>query len=1077
MTMLRSIQTTCTPRPDVLGGHLSDAMFAANLDKIVRNPAAYPVYGDSEQFFALTHPTKGLRTLLARTFGRLTGAKVPGAEHGVIRSQTSFGGGKTHGLIAAYYLAKGKRPLNLEDFVDPALLPKECQVAAVVGDALDPVSGLMSNGVRSFTMWGEIAAQLGDYDEMQANDEQRTAPGTGTWAKVVGEKPTVIIIDEIAQHLRQLVSSGNEDVRRQATAVPAFLKALFDFAASTPNVVIILTLATRSDAYGRETSDIEEMLNNTEGSFQEAMADTKSVLARFESIVRPAEDSEIAQILKRRLFQSIEPRAAAEAGSAYRSYYEDLTQKGIPLPGGADQPTAYGELVELSYPFHPELVRVLDQRLSTIPTFQRARGALKLLAEVISGIWAAEHDVELLNVADVALSFDAVLTHLTDGLGRDDYKAVALADIATPSAHAPTLDKERFAGKPPYATRAATTVFIHSLEQISSAGAGRGDYLLGTLQAGNEPTLIDEALAQLTERAWYLDYTGTRYRFKTEPNANAIIAEEARNIPNSQVNQELKERIEQAFQDDGPVKTRLNATGPIDVPDEARLQLVVLHHDDVAVRAKTAMPAPERILQIRDSAGAAGAIRRFRNGVVFLVADADQIANMRDKVRAAMATERITKSGERMAQFSPEVRKKIENLADTAALDRKVAIARCYSHLYYPVADAQNGNLHHCEMPAKEKGATPDRLTRTVPEVLRDENKIRETAFSTDYFRSKAWPKDAEEVAVSAAIEWSWRDHGAPIVLRDALFSDVIADGVTHGAWVYYDPEREKAWTSSEPKPNVVLDGPAMLYTLERAEALRLLRKTLRVDDITAVLSTKLTGVELRETLEGSLGHEPTKKELTQVLVRAASGGTSARVVVVVGEPTGGAKPATESQLERTPLDSLVVLTPAVADEIGIDRGTWPPKSRPISARGTAGVALGSVAGQVSDRPDSPGIVMLKVTTTADPGEGVKDVRALGQAIPMMQRCEISVSLDLRLEFSGLHEGVGIRLSGSSSAYEQVEDALVGLAKMASEVAGSMTLEVRPSSPMVPDNDDWRLVHKALTSVDPGEIEIRAELA
>jgi hypothetical protein len=58
-----------------------------------------------------------------------------------------------------------------------------------------------------------------------------------------------------------------------------------------------------------------------------------------------------------------------------------------------------------------------------------------------------------------------------------------------------------------------------------------------------------------------------------------------------------------------------------------------------------------------------------------------------------------------------------------------------------------------------------------------------------------------------------------------------------------------------------------------------------------------------------------------------------------------------------------------------------------------------------------------------------------------------------------------------------VEDAIVALARKASEVAGSMTVDVRPSSPMVPENDDWRLVHKALTSVDPGEIEIRAELA
>ena len=48
-----------------------------------------------------------------------------------------------------------------------------------------------------------------------------------------------------------------------------------------------------------------------------------------------------------------------------------------------------------SYPFHPELVRVLDKRLGTIPNFQRARGALKLLAEVIAGHVAVGHASDL----------------------------------------------------------------------------------------------------------------------------------------------------------------------------------------------------------------------------------------------------------------------------------------------------------------------------------------------------------------------------------------------------------------------------------------------------------------------------------------------------------------------------------------------------------------------------------------------------------------------------------------------------------------------------------------------------------
>jgi predicted AAA+ superfamily ATPase len=40
----------------------------------------------------------------------------------------------------------------------------------------------------------------------------------------------------------------------------------------------------------------------------------------------------------------------------------------------------YGEAVAAAYPFHPELIRVLDKRIGSIALFQRARGALKLLA-------------------------------------------------------------------------------------------------------------------------------------------------------------------------------------------------------------------------------------------------------------------------------------------------------------------------------------------------------------------------------------------------------------------------------------------------------------------------------------------------------------------------------------------------------------------------------------------------------------------------------------------------------------------------------------------------------------------------
>jgi oligopeptide/dipeptide ABC transporter ATP-binding protein len=72
-----------------------------------------------------------------------------------------FGGGKTHGLTAIYHLAKGARPKDIETFVDSSVLPKgPVQVAALVGDALDPVAGVTTNGIKTYTLWGDLPSPV-----------------------------------------------------------------------------------------------------------------------------------------------------------------------------------------------------------------------------------------------------------------------------------------------------------------------------------------------------------------------------------------------------------------------------------------------------------------------------------------------------------------------------------------------------------------------------------------------------------------------------------------------------------------------------------------------------------------------------------------------------------------------------------------------------------------------------------------------------------------------------------------------------------------------------------------------------
>jgi Protein of unknown function (DUF499) len=1070
---------TCEPRRDVLSGGLADNHFAAQLDQVVRNPEAYPVYGDPGEFFALTFPTSGLKRLLARTFGRLSQAKVEAAEHGVIRAETSFGGGKTHSLMAVYHLAKGARPANLADFIDPAMLPAHCQVAAVVADTLDPENGLVTNGIRSYTIWGEIAAQLGPdaYAKLRASDEGRTAPGKATWAEIVGDTPTVIIIDEIAQHLRQLSSSGNPDVRRMASAIPAFLKNLFELAIGTPSVVVIVTLATTADAYGTETNELSALLDELEGGFTTALADTQSVLARSGQVIKPAEDNEIGEILKRRLFASIDAGAVAEAGEAYRAYYEGLLARGEQLGGGAEAPVTYGEAVAASYPFHPELIRVLDKRIGSIALFQRARGALKLLAEVIAGVWARGADTEILNVADIDYGRADVLAHLTIGIGRGDFDGVAKVDFAAGDSHAAVVDATRFAGRAPYATRACRTVFSHSLELVATAGAGRADYLLGTLRVGDEPTVIGEALAAVEAVAWHLFYDGLRWRFLVEPNANKIVAEEMKNIPNTRVNEELEERVRRTFPSDGPVKAIHFPTGPGDVPDQASLRLVVFHHYDIDVTDRTAAVAPDKARLLLDRVGVAEGIRTYRNSLVFLVADQDAREAMRERVRADIAGSTLVHDPSRLEAFSPEVRARIKAVADKAKLEARVAVARCFKHLYIPWLDKANGYLRHVELSPKAQGEADKAQTKVILQALVDDGKVRTQNLATDYLKAKAWPKGAEQVSTQAISEAFWRDHGAQLVLDPTKLRDVIRDGVRNGSWVYYDIQAQRAWQASDPPPPVQLSEEALLYTPAEAERLGLLGREARVEDVLRVFTgLMMTGPELRGGLESVLNREPTKTEIAEVLARAVSAGEASKIVAVAGAVEPGKLACTPAQVRKASLDTITLLTSEEAKKRDIVFGRDVRPVKVVEAKGVAGVAFQALQDKAVE-VDSPGFRTLSITAAADTGEGPRDLSLLGKAIAMLPKFDISAELDLALDFKGLSPGVEFTLSGNAADYQRVEDAILTLAKAASAVAGTLRLDLHFEQPCRPDGQEYGRIRRVLADLQPGELRLKGVLA
>ena len=170
---VRTIFETCRPRGDVLRGTVAEADFAADLAQVVTGKGSAE-YVDPARFFANTYPTRGLKNLLANVCRRLSGAG--GEAAAIFRLDTSYGGGKTHGLIALAHAARGLAGVaGVGEFIDPALLPQgPVGLAAFDGENADPANGrTMGEGRPGAHAVGRAGVRARGDDGIRAGEEQR----------------------------------------------------------------------------------------------------------------------------------------------------------------------------------------------------------------------------------------------------------------------------------------------------------------------------------------------------------------------------------------------------------------------------------------------------------------------------------------------------------------------------------------------------------------------------------------------------------------------------------------------------------------------------------------------------------------------------------------------------------------------------------------------------------------------------------------------------------------------------------------------------------------------------------------
>ncbi|MFI7552159.1 DUF499 domain-containing protein [Micromonospora sediminimaris] len=795
MTLLTAIK----PRQDVLAGELSEARFAAGLEDVITGSAA-EAYSEPSVFFAQTYPSHGLRTLLNEALGRLLGTRPDAAS--VLRLETSFGGGKTHNLIALYHAAKGKLDRDIaRSFMDPAVLAAPVDtptptVAAFVGTSAGATTFPTVDGISANTPWGYLALQIGGataYDIVRKDDEGLSAPGSDQLKQIFAGKSVLILIDEIA---RYLAAAGARVVGESTLAkqVLSFLMALLEAADSSERVVVVITTAGETDAFAADTETLADTLKQS-----------ASLLARKELVLPASGEADLPKILSRRLFESnltglAERKAVA---TRYAQAAADAHAAGLDLP--LEVVTgAYARKVEDTYPFHPDLIRVLDKRLSTIPNFQRTRGALRLLARAVRSIWTAGTELDLVHLHHLDLSDQVIAEELSSRIDRPLYEPVIRTDIAQQPGGAPSHADEVDARMgAPYGRRLATAAYLFSLTR-NVPGVPASDLYAAVLAPSDDPNLLVKALDNLESACWYLHADVRGYRFSTEASLVRLIQEAEEKVLGSKVRERATKILSDQYKDSA-LKVR-RAWEDAKVPDSSEdAYLVAYHWDDFGdargVEAATD-PVPRKVLDTYEKAPSGG-VREYRNRLVFLVPNREGHEPMLKAVRRLLALEQLRSTPELLQNLGEDKRADVARQASEAGLLARVAVCNHVNVLYVP----GKGGLETVVLDTVTSASVRSNQTDAILDLLAAMDKtlaVGSKPLDPAYVRGKLGAQFDTMQPSNELVRAFARRPDLRLVLDRGQIVNLIAAGVRNGVWEYQAPDGGSTGWSTQTRP-----GPA----------------------------------------------------------------------------------------------------------------------------------------------------------------------------------------------------------------------------------------------------------------------------